>query len=810
MDAIKSRYFPGISFIAATVLCLQITLTRYFSITQNYHFAFWVISIAFLGYGASGSFLFSWKKALSFQADKFFAIGSLLFSMSILFSFLLTNLIPFDFYQLPWNKNQIFWVIFYYFVLSLPFFFGGLIISSAVSRFPFTVHKIYFSDLVGAGIGSLAASFIFLIRGERGVFILLSGLGLFASFCFSSKKMVALRLIILTFLISGSLILYLSPSWLSFRISSYKSLPLALKYPKAKLLATRWNAISRVDIFESPGVRYAPGLSLLYGDGLPHQAGLAVDGGELSAITESKDCAAKNLSFLNYLPSAFAYNLVSNPRTLIIEPKGGLDVLMACFFQAPQIKVIESNPLIVDFLRQDFAPLTGNLYRGKNIHVLSVHPRSVLKGERGIYDLIIFSLTDVFGASGTGVYGFNENYLFTLDCFSEVLRILSPHGVAGITVYLLPPPRQELKLLATWIEALERNHLDSQRHLVAMRSWGTISYFIKKSPFTAEEIKILRTFAEERFFDLVYCPGIQPDEVNLYNQFERPIYYEAALSLFSPVKRKKFYTNYLFEVRPATDNRPFFGNFFRLRKWKETYQALGEKWLPLLQEKFLIPILLLQAIFLAFLFILTPLFFFSPAQKEKKKIFGAVFFYFFFLGAAFMFIEVTLIQKFILFLGHPLYSVSTIIFSLLFSSGIGSLSSTKIFSKNLRARGAIAIFSCLVLIFLSFSLLPLFFESFITQKLFPRILLTFLFVLPLGFFMGIPFPTGIRLLEAKEQALIPWAWAINAFSSVIHSTAVLLVAIGNGYNFALLLGGGFYLLALPFLSFAHHRNKSHI
>ena len=234
---------------------------------------------------------------------------------------------------------------------------------------------------------------------------------------------------------------------------------------------------------------------------------------------------------------------------------------------------------------------------------------------------------------------------------------------------------------------------------------------------------------------------------------------------------------------------------------------MGKKWLPFLEGEFLAPLLLIQSIIIAFFLILLPVFAFRRAKNKIRGFSSKIFFYFGLIGMAYMFLEITFIQKFILFLGHPLYSVSIIIFSLLFSSGLGSFFSKKILGQNLIRNLKRSLLVCAGLIVLYLFLIPFFHESLIGLNLTLKIILTFLVIFPLGFLMGFPFPTGVRLLGQGEKRLIPWAWATNAFSSVINSIFALIFAFWGGYNLVLMLAAGGYLLALFFLDFSSHRNK---
>lgn len=804
----RIRFFAGVFLVSSATLCLEISLIRFFSISQQYHFAFLVVSIAFLGYGASGSFLSLSKKIFNMERDKFLPFSTLLFSLFILLSYLLSNAIAFDFIKLSWDSHHIFTIFLYYFLLCLPFFFAGMTISFSIARTANLVNKVYFSDLLGAGAGALLSLVVFLPKGDKGVILLISLLACFASYFFSYNRSYIFKGFLIFLMITEAALFILSPSWLSLRISSFKALPFALRYPQSQLILTKWNAISRIDVLESPAVRFAPGLSLLYDKNLPSQLGLSIDGGELNAITSFNKPNDQTLEFLASLPSSLAYSLVKNPKVLIIEPKGGLDTLTAFVNKASHIKVIESNPLLVDILRNELASFSGNLYQKKNIHIVSSNSRSALKREKDNYDLVAFSLTDVFGASGTGMYGFGEQYLYTVESFSDIINRLSPQGIISMSLYLLPPPRQEIRALATWIEALEKNNKNPSTHILAIRSWGTIHFFIRNCPFSESEIKKLKSHSETYLFDLVHYPGIKAEETNIHNQFKKPIYFNLTQQMLSPSLRKMFYENYLFDVRPVSDNRPFFYNFFKTSKIRATYKALGQKWLPFLQGKFLMPLLLIQMGIIAFIMILLPFLVLKKGTGFRKKAFLKVFFYFGSIGMAFIFVEITFIQKFILFLGDPLYSAAVIIFSFLLSSGIGSLSSVKILGHKTKRRLRYCLIFLAVLIAAMLFLFPFFYNHFLRFNLLLKVIMTFVFIFPLGFLMGFPFPTGIRLLSLQEKKLIPWAWATNAFSTVLHSVLALMIAFAGGYNLVLLLAAGGYLFTLPLLGFASHRNKA--
>ena len=799
---VRPRFLAGVFLVSAATLSLEICLIRYFSISQHYHFAFLVVSIAFMGYGASGSFLAARNKMDRRGTGKFLSFTTLLFSGSILISFLLTNSIRFDFAKLAWDSSQIWLVFIFYILLSLPFFFAGLTVSFAITKATKFVHTIYFADLLGAGTGTILSLILFLPRGDKGSILLISLLALFASLLFSRKSSILFKFAVFLLIITEFFLFVSRPSWLDFRISPFKALPVALQYPQAKHLLTEWNAISRIDVIDSPAVRFAPGLSLLYREDIPPQLGLTIDGDGLTAVTGYNYDPAPYHRLLSNLPSSYVYSFLKKPKVLVIEPKGGLDIIAAHINEAEFILVIENNPLITKILRKDLAEFTGKLYLSENLKIETAHSRTVIDREKGTYDLIVFPISDVFGSSSTGLYGFGENYLFTAEAFTRIFESLTPQGVVSMSFYLLPPPRQEIRALATWIQVLEEKRKNPAQHIASLRSWGTISLFIKNSPFSQTEIEKLKEHAGARLFDLVYHPNIKEEEVNIYNRFQQPIYYTHFLHLLSRETRKSHSQNYLFDINPVSDNRPFFFNFFKFGRLKDTYEAFDRKWLPLLQGEYLILILLVQSALVAFAFILLPIFRLRARSSIQPKPLLKVLLYFGLIGMAFMFIEITLIQKFILFLGQPLYSVSIVIASLLISSGVGSLSSKKILKGDIRRNLKKIHLLLFLLIAFAFVFIPFLFQIFIGAEFTIRLALTVLTISIFGFFMGFPFPSGIRLLESYERALIPWGWAANAFFSVLGSIAALMIAIWGGYNLVLFLAGGCYLLALPFYRFS--------
>lgn len=795
--------YGGIFSISLATLTYEISLTRIFSVAQGYHFSFMIISIALLGLGASGSFLMIFPSLIKKELKKTLFITTLTFSVISLASYLLINRIPFDPMRISWDTTQLLYILCYYLLLSLPFFFTGLTISLAITHLHHQVNQIYFADLAGAALGCLLALLVFSLGGATGSIGAVFLLGLLSSIFFSlqcTRKLFSLLPLFLA--ISFLILIKVETTLLQINISPYKGLMVALRYPSAKLLSTKWNPFSRVDVVRSPAARFAPGLSLNYQGSLPPQLGITIDGNNLNAITHYNG-EQEELSFLSQLPSALPYYLKEMEDILILAPMGGLDVLMGIYFGVKNIEGIELNPLVVNAVRHDFKKFSGHLYEQEGVHITIGEIRSYLRKTKKHYDLLQFSISNALGASSSGTYGLLEDYLFTEEAFNQYLDHLKAGGLLAITSYLLPPPRQELRVVSLIISALEKRKIaEPKLRLAMLRTWGTMTIVCKQGNFDPREIEKLKNFCHERNFDLVYYPGINPEEVNLYNRLNEPLYYQLITRLLEKDSREKLYRDYLFDLSSVTDDRPFFYHFFKWNKLKELYRSVEGKWQFLVEGAYLVPVIFIQALFLSVLFIFLPAFLSSKRSEirgvSRKQAMRMVS-YFFWVGMGFMFVEISLIQKFILFLDHPHYAISLVISALLMATGVGSYLSKRL---SITKRGKIvkALFLALCLSIVAYIfILPTLFHLLLPHSLLSRQCFTLLMLFPLGILMGIPFPLGIRWLSSISSPLIPWAWCVNGCSSVLSSILAVMIALGGGFSLVLSLAACCYALATLFL-----------
>ena len=811
------KIFLVIFLCSFSSLAYEITLTRIFSISLSYHFAFMIISIAMLGIGASGTLLSLYPKL---RNPSLIGIYSGLVGLGISVSYLLSNQIPFDPVKLQWSRMQFFYVAFYYLLLSLPFLFTGLTVATAFSSFSEKSGFLYGADLLGAGMGSVGTLSLMAVIGPHQVVFVLSSIALCASLFVLTKKFKFASSILI--LINLSIVI-LHPSFTEPRMSPYKGLQVALGYPGAEHLKTYDSPFSRIDLFKSPAARFAPGLSLRYLERLPQQIGFSVDGGDINAITAAEDL--RFLDFLRYLPAALPYELGRNKDILIIDPKGGLQVLVAEYYNSKNIDKIESNPLLIRILEKDLKEFSGSLYRPNTESGLG---RAWLRSKGGEYDLIDLSL---MGAVPSGSFGISEDYRFTVEAFKEYFRHLKPEGLLSLSLFIVPPPRIELRLLHTMITALEETGVkETGKQIAAIRSWGTICLVLKRSPFTSGEIEAIKRFARDRRFDLIHTPGIRESETNIYVRMASNEYFDAFQRILNPEIRQNFVRDYIFDIRPVRDDYPFFHYYLKLGKTRAVYNAMGGKWQFFIEEGSILPAVLIQVLFLSLALVLLPALAKKPSKAKvasplmnpgarndgPKKVKGVAnvkgvplnlnlfsLSYFAFLGLGFMFVEIPLIQKMILSLENPSYAVAIVLTSLLISSGVGSLLSYRI--SGLRRTSVLLVISIIILIY---SLaLPSFAELLSPYSMSLKIPSAFLFLLPLGVLMGIPFPTGLKRLGEKDPSIIPWAWAVNGSLSVLAPLLAVMLAMTTGFKYVLWAGSGAYLLAF-LTSFSLPRQSS--
>jgi spermidine synthase len=818
----------AVALVSAGALAFEVLLTRLFSIVQWHHFAYMVISIALLGYGASGAFLAVTGNRLCRHVGAAFATGAVLFAVSAVASFAVAERLPFNALAVIWEPRQLLYLLVLYLLFALPFFCAATCIGLALVAFPERIGRTYRYDLVGASTGAIGLMLALIVLFPNVALKVVAVLGfLAAALAISERETGVVR--------KGRAVGYalaaiaacaaLPQSWTALQLSEYKGLSQTLLVPGVKVLAEDSGLHGLLTVVSSSAIpfRYAPGLSLYNSTEPPAQLGVFTDGDGLTVIT-AFDGRLEPLAYLDHTPAALPYHLLEKPEVLILGVGGGADVLLALLHRPPRIDAVELNPKLVRLVTKRFAGFAGRLYEQPGVRIHVAEARSFVAGSPDRYDLIQIPLLDSFATAAAGTHSLNESYIYTIEAFEQYLDHLRPGGYLAITRWLKLPPRDSLRLFATAVSALERRGIgEPGRHLALVRSWNTTTLLVKNGPLTGEDAAAIRRFAEERAFDLGFLHGMSREEANRFNVLDQHYFFDSAVALLGP-QRKEFLRHYKFDVAPTTDDRPYFFDFF---KWQALPELLERRTLggaALLDWGYAVLVAtLVQASVLALVLILTPLLWLGRHRPQAAAAALArwqIALYFLAIGFAFLFVEIASIQRFVLFLGHPVYAIPVVLCAFLFFAGLGSGFAPRLTARldALSPPGALIRFSggdgrCLWAVRVRHPALALAVAGIVAAAvlhlvavpplfrwLMPlpdalKIAVSLVLIAPLAFFMGLPFPLALVRVAAARPGLVPWAWGINGCASVLSAILAILLAMSLGFSAVLLIAIGLYLVA---------------
>jgi SAM-dependent methyltransferase len=782
----------SIALLSATALAYEILLTRLFSIIQWHHFAYMIISLALLGYGASGTFLSLTAHRLLPRFPLAYLGNVALFGVSAVGCYLIAQQVSFNPEEILWDVHQLLRLMLIYLVLALPFFFVANAIGLALAHYRSEINRVYAADLLGAGMGSVVIVLLLFLVFPAAALQILGTLGLAAAALAAWELKVQPRRIGLALVLLAFIPLMLPAGWMVLAISPYKGMNQALQISGTRIIAEYSSPLGLISVMESPQVplREAPGLSLNASSEPPPQLGVFTDADAMTVIVAHTDDREK-LAYLDQVTSALPYHLKKPDKVLILGAGGGADVLQANYHGAGYIDAVELNPQMVNLVRRKYKTFAGDLYTAKNVQVHIAEARGFVSGSNERYDLIQLALLDSFGASSAGLYSLSENYLYTIQALQEYLAHLSPGGVLAISRWIKLPPRDTLKMFATAVEALRQSGVkEPGKRLALIRGWQTSTLLIKNGPFSENEIQSIKNFCAARAFDTAYYPGITITESNHYNVLAEPYFFLGAQALLSD-KAESYLQNYKFDLRPASDDRPYFFHFFKWDVLKEILALRGEGGMPLLEWGYLILVAtLFQALVASLVLILLPLWLSRRLRNNETGNISRISIsgYFFALGLGFLFIEIAFIQKFILFLHHPLYATAMVLASFLLFAGLGSAWSQHYAHSSSYKNGVKAAVTGIILVGLVY--LPALGPLFSMLNWLPtgvKLVISILLIAPLAFCMGMPFPLGMARLGQTAPAFIPWVWGVNGCASVLSAVMATLLAIHFGFTVVVIL-----------------------
>jgi hypothetical protein len=744
-------------------LLLELSLTRIFSVVFYYHFAFLAISIALFGLGAGGVFSYvvaGWKERLFVKLGRLSAATSLLVIVAL--AVILAE-----------TKDPTGWdLALVYFAAALPFFLAGTIVSLAISSTIERVHRVYFFDLLGAAGGCLLLLPL-LNLPQGGLSTVIAAAIVFAAVAaiwHSMDGSVLGR--------AGSVALALAlVAFLTFNTRYHV---LAIRYAKNQKIEhesfEQWNSFSRIAIAPERG----SGTPTIFIDA---DASTAIANFDFDHLTP------RNRHDLLEQGPALPYAVRPGARTMVIGPGGGWDVARAWASGSRDITGVEINPIIATtIMRERYEYLSRGLYLRPDVHIFVEDGRSFVRRSTDRFQVIQATLVDTWASTAAGAFALSENNLYTTDAFRDYLLHLTDDGVVAFTRWGFDPPRESLRLISLAIEALSQiGESDAWKHVIVGREgsvegWGARdTVLISRKPFRADDLERAKTMMAAAGMQTVYLPGM-----DVRNPFH---------DLLHSSDPAQYESSYVFDITPVSDNRPFFFYTVQPRELWRYLKVASEKAADYKVNK-AVPLLfgLMGVSLVATLVILLlPPVVLGTRLPRQPGVLGFLL-YFLFIGCGYILIEVGLIQKFVLFLGHPTYALTVVIFSMLISSGYGSYWSR---GELARERRLIKVLGCVALVAAVLApVLSGLLTSLVWLPLAFKIALTVLLIAPLGFLMGMPFPSGLERLEQWHPASVRWAWSLNAAASVLGSVGALVCGIYLGLVQTIIIGGLFYVAAL--------------
>jgi hypothetical protein len=794
----------AILILSAAAIGYEVLLIRLFSIIQWQQFAAMVISLALLGYGVSGSCLALVRSRLlsgrSSTPGRAVLIGAVSFGPLSVGAYLLAQRLPFNALALVWEPEQLLWLLLVYLVLALPFLSVGFTIGLCLTVWREEIPRFYQADLLGAGLGAAGVMLALWVLSPERSLLVIGTSGLLAATVASLDSRVAFKRSSTALLAVISLSSMIIPgTWIDLRRSEYKNLSKALLVPGAEVMMERSSPLAVLSVVRSPKVplRYAPGLSLAYGGILPEQLGIFEDGDGM-AVVDRRSPGEGPSGYRDFQVSSVAYQLTENPRVLIVGLGGGGEVISALGHGAASVMVVEQNPQLSALLLGELAEFSGHLLEEPGVEVTVGEPRAFLASRRDAWDLIHLTDMQSLTVSGGGVGAAGVSYLYTVEALEELAEHLTPGGLLSVTRRLRVPPRDSLKLFATAWEALESLERGSAQDSLAMvRSWDAVTLLMKRGGWSSTELEELRAWSRDRWLDVVFLPGMRPEEANRFNRLEKP-YLHLGTTALAGEDRQDFIEDYKFLIRPASDDRPFFSHFFRWRALPELIELRGRGGASLVEWGYLVAVgTLLQAILAGSVLILLPLLLRQGWRHGRE---GSVTTWSFFaaLGVAFLMLEIAYIQRVTVYVGNPIFAVATALAAFLVFAGLGSGSVSRLSDSKAQALESKIGFvagAIVLLCLLHLGLAPVIFRATQALALGWKTLLSVAVVAPLAFAMGMPFPLALQRLGRTHPERIPLAWGINGWATVVSAALAPLVAIHFGLNALVVFAAVCYGLA---------------
>lgn len=757
--------------LSSCVLVLQLALTRLFSATMYYHFAFLAISLALFGSGAGGVLVYVLGRRVRDEAVHAwlaaFALLTACATVLALVVILASPLSPVD----P-DSTTVQRLLRIYVAAALPFLFAGCAVSLAVARYASQMSRLYLFDLAGAGAGCLLLIPAVDALGAVDTVLLVSVLAAAAACLFAASG--GRRLLVVASLAALGFLGLLAWNASARRLDVRKAKGLE---ERGNVIFSKWNSFSRITVWGS----------------LANEAvHIMIDADAATLISRNGGTDPARHAALAGGIEALVHHLRPGGKVLIIGPGGGNDVIAARLLGAREIVAAEVNPIIAKEVMgsEPFRSYSGALFEQPGVRLVVAEGRSFVRRSQERFDVLQGTMVDTWAATAAGAYALAENNLYTVEAFKEYLARLKGGGVLSLTRWYTEPPDQLLRLFAIARAAMaELGVPDPEQRMALVRgatepgsTRAPTTFLLKNGPFGEAELRTLEAVAGRSGFTILYSPASRADDV-----FTRLARAPEPARVWSALDS---------DVSPTRDDNPFFFHSVRIRHLADVLGAAGE-WRKTNLGTFVLIALVVVSAALTALFILGPLWLVrGRLQGRDRRSTVRWLLYFACLGVGFIVVEVALVQKSILFLGHPVYALTVVLFALLVWSAIGSRVSGRFAEPALpellpRQLGAVAILVVVSVLALS----PIFY-ALVHLELPWRVAVTVVALAPLGLALGMPMPTAIRILAREAPEIVPWGWGVNGAASVMGSVAALALALVAGFNAALLAAAGLYVAAL--------------
>lgn len=787
LDSSVKRFGPAIGLFSLGLIGCQIAWMQVLAQVQWSHFAHMIIAVAMLGFGASGTWLAAGGNWLlgraAFAVPVLMGLSSLAMAGALYLA--MSDFARFDMMELFMGGGGGWKLIFTYIIFFLPFFLGALAIGLVFTAVPSRAGVVYAWNLGGSALGGPAALLLLNFFTAPLVSVILATVALVAAIQAGMWRMN--RVLCSVMILAMFSALLLPPE---VQRSSYKGLSRALDLPDTRVAGPLPGYHGEVHTVKSPALRYAPALSLQFRGEPPRGQAVFVNGNPYGTLLPTRDTDKPFI--LDATPRGLAYAIHKPQSALILKAGAGEDVAHAEANKVGSVIAVEPHPVVRGLVEEHPVHQATN---GKTRWIGGTG-RAYLSATASRYpelryDLIVLPAIGEFGGD-SGLRAIEEDYTLTREAFRQMWDMLSENGVLTVSVWIDYPPRHSLRIAATIAELLqEKSEYPIDQHLLVARSWGMMSFVVLRSPLNEERWQRAIRFCEAQGFDLVgggkldtRSEGLQAqhsmDDASLMDGLDR-LYKGESQSLLK---------EYSFNIAPVSDHNPYFQQFLKLSQWRVYREWFLQDVAPFLEIG--LPLLLLTFVQIALIsipLILLPLL----RLRSAARGFGRPFIYFATVGCGFMLWEIILIQRYILYWGHPVFAAAGVISTLLLGMGVGSWCSGRLPKLHPWLRRISGFIAILLLAY------ALWLPSLITATMglpgIMRVLIGVLVLLPVAFLMGMPFPLGVRWVEEATRARIAWAWGIDGYASVISATGAMLIAVTIGLSVPIYLAAGAYAIA---------------